>query len=451
MGKIKFANKIFILIYLFSVLVFLAHFIYVGDGVWGDGRYYYSYLRSVVLDRNLDFSNEFEYFKIPLQYSQTGVVINKFAIGPAIFWLPFFLLAHILTFLLKILGFSLVADGYSWPYQVMVGVGSVSYAISGLYLCFLALKQRYKARIALISCLGIYFASNLFFYSAIDPINSHSLSFFTSSLLFYLVTKYWQQKELRIKNIVLLGILTGLVTLIRNQDGIWGLIPIYLILNKSKSIISAKVRSIVSLLHCFIVKTKNITLFIISFIFVLIPQFLVWQIMFGQISSPYLLLGEKFYWLNPQIFNVWFSSNHGLFFYSPILILSIWGLLNNFSCGNFMCFKSKIYSLTKLNLICQRQNQVSNKVAVINFNLKHVIGILGLMLFTFQTWIVGSWHSWWAGESYGNRMFISLTPLFIFGLADFFNTQKINLKLYFMISFFIVLNMGMIIKYLLSF
>lgn len=399
MNKINIYQKIFIVFYIFCVLIFICHFLYVGSGVWGDGRYYYSYLRSAVLDRNLDFTNEFEFFHIPIQYSHTGMIINKFNIGPFLFWLPFFLIAHLLTSILMFLGGSIKVDGYSFIYQISVGIASVTFAIWGLYLCFVGLKKIVKPQIALISSLTIFFASNLFFYGSIDPINSHSLSFFSSSLLFYLIIKYWHQKLISISDVIFLGITTGLIALIRNQDLIWSLMVFGIIIFRYRD---SNIKKIVSLL-----------VYLVSVFVLLIPQFWLWWLMLGKINSPYLLLGEKFYWLQPQIFNVLFSSYHGLFYYSPILIFSIWGLV-----------------LVKKDF--------------------RILDILSILIFILQTWIVGSWHSWWAGESYGNRMFISVYPLLIWGLCMWLTKFRIDIKKYVLFIFLIILNFGMIIRYLLS-
>ncbi|MCL4385596.1 MAG: hypothetical protein M1326_04690, partial [Cyanobacteria bacterium] len=70
LGKID-SKSIFISLYIIAILIFIAHFILIGKGVYGDARYYYSYLPSFIIDHNLEFKNAFkyfgiEYFKTPL-------------------------------------------------------------------------------------------------------------------------------------------------------------------------------------------------------------------------------------------------------------------------------------------------------------------------------------------------------------------------------------------------
>ena len=399
MSKVTVYQKIFIIVYLFSILVFLCHYLYVGSGVWGDGRYYYSFLRSIVIDHDLNFTNEFQYFHIPIEQSQTGLVINKFSIGPAILWSPFFLLVHLLTWTASALGLIIKADGFSWPYQVFVGIGSVTYATFGLYLCFLALKKITTIKISLLASLSIYLSGNLFFYSSIDPINSHSVSFFASSLFFYLIIKYFKKQKLTQRDVVLIGLITGLIALIRNQDVVLGIIGIWLIITLLNDSVITKLAKLISYFTVIII--------------VIIPQLIIWQLIFGQINSPYILLGEKFNWFQPQLLNVLFSSNHGLFYYSPILMFAVIGLI------------------------------LTNK------DWKW-FGVLSLIIFILQTWIVGSWHSWWAGESYGNRMFISVFPLFIYGFALWLKKFDVDLKKVLLLAVLIIFNFITIIKYLLS-
>jgi len=406
-------KNIFILVYILSALIFIAHIFYVGSSVWGDGRYYYSFLRSSVLDRDLDFENEYAMLGISFQSFYNGVSVNKFSIGPAFFWLPFFIFAHLLSLLLATLGIPLAADGFDWAYQISVGLGSIFYAVTGLYLCYLGLKKITDKTTSLMACLSIYFASNLFFYTAVDPINSHSLSFFTASLLFYLIIKSWKEKIIFVTDILITGFAVGLLGLIRNQDLIWGLIPAYILLSSNKLhlyvLLANKSANLPKYLH------KIIGLFILATasLLVLVPQLLIWKMMLGKIVSPYIALGEKFYWLQPQILNVLFSTNHGLFLYSPILIFSILGL-----------------TLIKGGM--------------------RWLGLLSLLLFALQAYIVGSWHSWWAGESYGNRMFISLMPLFILGMSFWIKKFGLSVKLYTLLSILAAVNLGTIIWYLIQ-
>ena len=71
--------------------------------VASDGTGYYAYTRSLALDGDLDFANEYREMPFPhtpLNPAQqviaaTGYSFNPFSIGPGLLWLPGFALAHL--------------------------------------------------------------------------------------------------------------------------------------------------------------------------------------------------------------------------------------------------------------------------------------------------------------------------------------------------------------------
>ena len=341
-------------------MVFLAHFWLIGSSIWGDGRYYYSYLQSLVINRNLDL--------------EAG---NKYALGPALFWLPFFTLAHLI----------IQGNGYELPYQLLVGLASVCLGILGLYFCFLTAKKYFGERTALLSTMGIWLGSNLFFYTSIDPVNSHSLSFFTSALVVYIWLGGLGRLG-KLGKIRGLGMLVGVLGMIRAQDLMIAVPMTAAIFWENKDDLRKALINIIN--------------FIIFIIIGFLPQLVVWQIIFGELRSPYLIYGHEFFWLKPKILEVLFSRNNGLFYYSPILVLGLLGM---------------------------------NKS--------------GLFLFFAQLYIISSWFIWWGGAGYGGRMFISLMPFLILGLANVLEKAKRFGKITFIIIIsFIILNFYSMLKFL---
>jgi hypothetical protein len=376
------------LAFLFAGFIFLAHYKIVGSGVWGDGRYYYSFVRSLVIDRDLSFENELKYFGEPTILTKTGMVANKYSLGPALLWLPFFVIAHIIV----------KGDGYSYFYQIFTGLGSVFYGVLGLYLSLLLAKEYFSEKIALLATLGIWLGSNLFFYTAVDPINSHAVSFLIASVIIFAWQKFNQEKK--VYQLAILGFLIGFLAMIRTQDIIFAAPLLILSLKDLKK----NARMI-------LIRTLVFLLFIlIGFL----PQLIVWKTLYGEFKSPYLIFGGKFNWLTPQFLTVLFSSNNGLFYYSPILLFSLGGFFNLFkkSCS---------------------------------------LATSGIFLFLLQTYIVSSWHIWWGGASYGGRMFTSLMPFFIIALGAFINwLGKKQIIFYPILIVLMILNFRMIIKFLLA-
>src|SRR5204863_9632585 len=82
-----------------------------GRLIVGDGIYYYVYLRSAVLDGDLDFTNDDTIYQQynnedPIKKAEmlarktpTGLAGNLFSVGPAILWSPVFLVTRGLALL----------------------------------------------------------------------------------------------------------------------------------------------------------------------------------------------------------------------------------------------------------------------------------------------------------------------------------------------------------------
>ena len=381
----SFYKLIFVFCFIFALFVFLGHYLIVGSSVWGDGQYYYSYTRSLIVDGDINFKNEFEYFSLPIKKTPTGMVGNKFSLGAGLLWLPFLGLAHLVA----------KGDGFSNIYQILTGFGNVFYGILGLWFCFKIVKKYFSKKIALMATLSLWLGSNLFFYTAVDPINSHSVSFFVASIIILV----WQQiNPQKLSQFAVLGFLIGLLAMIRTQDVIFAgpfLIWSFKDWQENKQLVLKR------------------TLVLLVFTFIgFLPQMLVWQTLFGELKSPYLIFGERFNWLKPRIGAVLLSPGNGLFFYSPILIFSLVGLYFLFKKSRFLA-------------------------------------VSGFFLFLLQTYIVSSWHSWSGGAAYGGRMFISLMPFYIIGLATLLEKLKLKQKLGRCILFaLVILNFVSIIRFL---
>lgn len=380
---------IFSLFFLFAATVFLDHYLIVGNGVWGDGRYYYTHARSIIVDRDINYKEEFEHFKMtPVVVPKTGRVANKLSLGPALLWLPFLKIAHLLT----------GGDGYSHFYQVLTGLGAVFYGTLGLFICFKLAREFFSDQISLVATLGIWLASNLFFYTAVDPINSHAVSFFVSSLLIYVWHLFLKKR--RIWRLAVLGFLVGILAMIRSQDIIFALpilVSLFYASGKDKWLKIGKYSLV----------------FLIFIILALLPQLILWKIIYGELNSPYFIQGDRFInWQRPKIGAVLFGANNGLFYYSPVLIFSLIGLI-----------------------ILKKKN--------------HFLSPAGLGLFTIQLYVVSSWNAWWGGAAYGGRMFISLMPFFILGLAAFIDCLDNKKKAYFFLPLLAIFNFISIILFLL--
>ena len=102
----------------------------------GDDTRIHAYLRSMVIDGDIDFFNEKGLWN-RFELTPTGYSADfMYAIGSAILWLPFFLMGHLIAHIYSWLGYPVTTDGYSFPYLVMTGIGSATYLFLGVILCY---------------------------------------------------------------------------------------------------------------------------------------------------------------------------------------------------------------------------------------------------------------------------------------------------------------------------
>jgi len=125
--------------------------------------------------------------------------------------------------------------------------------------------------------------------------------------------------------------------------------------------------------------TRHILFSLVVFV-VIIPTFVSrWIVYGGPFETGYYPIRD-FLWSSPVFLSVLFSSNHGLLAWTPLIAFAILGLL----------------------------------LFAIRFSMLGVPFLTALLAF----YLFISVYPDWAGiSSYGNRFFLSLTPLFILGLA----------------------------------
>jgi hypothetical protein len=366
-----------LLFLLFNLAVLLKSGSYYGGYLRGsDGQLYYAYARSLFFDGDFDFTNEYALtpysnFLDPIAIAQTasGRPGNKYTIGFGLLALPFIALGHLATLLINATGLaSFAPDGYSLPYQFATALGQLSLALLGAYLTFLFLNTKFKTSTAFSSVMLVWFGTSLFYYSAIFPFMSHAAGFFCLAALCYLLNN-----KVSTARAVVIGAVAGLGLVVRPTN-----IVLYLFL-------LPLVRS--NLLG----QRWRVPLFaLISATLVIALQLISWYRLYG-IWTPYTYGDEKFNWGEPQFLKVLFSTNHGLLFYSPVLLFSIIGL-----------------------------------VAAIR-NRADKLTTFGLVSFLLLFYINASWHAWWFGHAFGARSFVEAGPIFAYGMCLFVAmTQNVN-------------------------
>lgn len=273
---------------------FLLHALFLGKTVFGDGIFYYSWARSIVFDGDVNFADEYRYFGVQRFVSPLGIPGNKYAVGPALFWIP------MLVTLKPVFG----GSGYEITYQIAAGLVSVMAAVAGLIFIYLALADFFPKNISLLAISGIAGATNLIYYGSLDPVNSHALSFFVSAVLTYVSVRTLKSASGPDGNSLFLsGLLIGMATDIRLPDAVLATVILPFV----------SLRLMVPLLCGYLIGFS--------------PQILAWKSVYGSfLALPYVKEDVGFDFFHPQVFGVLFSPNNGVFLWTPIVLFMGTGL-----------------------------------------------------------------------------------------------------------------------------
>ena len=363
-----------------------------------DGQAYYAYVRSLVIDGDLDFENElydFNYNKHGFQTrdalprspvvaskgrSELGRIFNRYGIGFSLLYLPYFLVAHLLALVLP----GVAADGYSLPYQSMAPVGTISYGLAALWTMRRIMLRYARPAAATMAAVVLFLA----FQGAYPMIqfwcNPHLQSLLVFNAMVLVGFRVWDgsaSASLRRDKWgawAALGTLTGLAGLLHTEQLAFGLFPAALAVAMARR----ETRDIgaAAAIRRFALR-GGAALIVCGAVFFV--QLAAWRVMWGawfraSMNNP----GEGFDWASPVLLKVLFSTRHGLFYWSPVLLVGAAGLVW---------------------LIARRRAGTA---------LLCALPVLVVLYYVYA-----SWRIWWMGYSFGARQFIVLTAFFGVGLA----------------------------------
>lgn len=355
------------------------------NAIRGDGLGYYIYARSLFFDFDLFFLNEAQIADIVnhCYVTPTDCVGNVFAPGASLFWLPFLLAGHTLTYVLTFVGYDFLADGFSAPYHLAIHLGTCLWGAGALLLTWQVARQLFTRGIALAAVLLVWFFTPLFWYMFLEPSWPHAVAAFCVSLFLYLW--YETRTDRTTLQWCVLGLVCGLGAQVRPENGVIILLPV-----------TETLRELAGR-QCTWARARHWLCFTMAAALALLPQALVWAILSDSpISVPfyetdYLSVGETcLKWGSPAIVESLFSPYHGLYFWSPILLMATVGLFGLY--------------------------RKDGRLAVAL-----------LLVFLAELYVNGLLYDWWAGLAFGARRFVDITPVFVLGLAA--ALEKMNRKL----------------------
>jgi hypothetical protein len=364
--------------------------------VRGDGVGYYAFARAVLIQHNLDFTPDYNAANASFRDARldengnpksvfrttTNHLENHFTVGPAILWAPFLVVAHAGVLVARAFGSNVAADGFSAPYRFAMALGTAVYGFVGLLLAMRLAAKYVGERWAFLATVAIWWASSLPVYMYFNPSWSHAHSAFVVALFLW----YWHKtRETRsTTQWIVLATIAGLMLNVYYPNAmvlavlIVEAVPQYFAALRRK--LSSEHETQPSLPQL----VTNHVQFGLVMIACMFPTLVSRYVIYGNpFESGYVSL-KDWAWRSPYFLAVLFSSEHGLVSWTPVIALACIGVL--------------IFAL--------REPRVGG-------------AILAAML-AFYVFI--ACYPDWAGiSSFGNRFFVSLTPIFIIGLAVFFS------------------------------
>jgi hypothetical protein len=323
--------------------------------------------------------------------------LDKYPMGVAIMLLPFFIIGHFLTIIC-----SFPTNGWSHIYQILAGIGGITYMVLGVYFLRRFFLQYYSKRIVYLILLSLIFGTHVFHYGTYDNTFSHIFSFFLFSALLYYIPRFYNNFNLKYSLII--AALSGLIVLVRPTNAVFLVfIPLFDVLSFVQLITRVKL---------YLQNYKKVLLMAFIVILILFPQLLYWKLVTGNwILFSY---GEEEYFdfRHPEISNVLFSVRKGIFFWCPILLLALPGFY-------FMKEKFKAFIIPT---------------------------IIYLIL---HTYVVASWWAWFYGGGYSHRAFAESIVAFSLPLAAFlvWSYKKYFKLTHIVVLLFITLQMIQMFQY----
>jgi hypothetical protein len=362
----------------------------VNPWVHGDGVGYYAYLHSLLIEHNLKFEAEWREANstfaalredangqlLANQFTASGHIDNHFSVGPAILWAPAVVPVHIALEALQGAGVKVATDGYSRPYLWVMALATLAYGFAGLWLSFLIAREYVGDTWAALGVVAFWFASSLPVYMYLNPSWSHAQSVFAVALFLW----YWRRTRGGRTYVqwAWLGLAAGLMVNVYYLNAILLLVPgceslrrLWLALRT----VDAK-SGIIRIL-------SSDAVFAVVFATAMLPTLITRKIIYGSYWSTGYPDSGGWNWLHPVFGSVLFSSDHGLLTWTPVIVPALVGLI--------------------LFWRCDRELAIYLWITTVAF-----------------AYVISCYANWDGISSFGNRFFLSIGPIFVVGLAAFF-------------------------------
>lgn len=340
-----------------------------GPHLTEDGWYYYHWLRSTVLDGDLDLSNDYREFGNWYGFgtTATGRPHNPFGIGPALLWAPGFTIGHGVAKLCAAGSINGV-NGYSRAEQTGALLTSFLAAMGACGFAFALCRRFVNANAAWLGTALAFFAGPVVWYAVFSSSMPHAFEALFGAAFLWIMLPL---RERTGRGAALLGLIVGGTMLVRPQLAIFLVLPLLEAVQElrrrhtSGSSLKPPVLQLATVLGVAIL--------------VFVPQLWVWKWTYG--SWFIVPQGSGFLRFADSLWSeTLFSSRNGLFTVTPAL----W------------------FVMPGLYLLGRQHKQLAFLLA---------------LLLVMQAVVNGAAWDWWAGGAFGGRRFAVTFPIWAIALS----------------------------------
>ncbi len=345
-----------------------------GGDAWG----YYIYLPSAIISHDL---RTLEYIALKrkegsphtinpginhlgfgeVNIAPTGHPVIKYTSGVALMLSPFFLIAHILA-----QAGVAAADGFNDLYWVSAYLGVIAWVIIGMIFLYRTLIRYFDPKVVFGTLLSIALGTNLYYFMVYNSPMSHAPLMALYGMLVYFTDTFYRKPGT--KTGFAIGLLCGLITMIRPVELICILIPLLWRIQGPRERFTFLRKHAVSLLMAGV-----------GFALSVLPQLLYWKVT----SNEWIFYSygeEGFNFLKSRFWKGLTGFSNGWFVYTPLMLLIVPGF-----------------------------------VILYKHHRGMVIALLAFMV--LHIYITYSWHNWYYINSFGSRPMVETYALMAFPLC----------------------------------
>ena len=329
-----------------------------------DALWYFSYLRSALIDGDLDLFEEFT-LRNPHGMYLPPPGTPLFHLGAALSAAPAAIVMRPFAFLAARLADAPGGDGYgpletaaaTWT-SMMLGVGALG-------LGYRLARSVTGAGAAAGAQVVILWATPLAFFTFVWPGYPHPAGAFVATVF---LLAWWDERPASGWTTFLLGWLGGVLALLHPQDAVFLALPVV-------DLISGVTRSELER------RLRGFALVVAGAVVGFAPQLLAWMLTSGRpLPHVYSEIGDPFRWTRPALGSILFSGYNGLVTWTPIVVPAVAGIW----------------------LLRRDRPRVARGLFI---------------LLVLEWWSIASYGYWWGGASFGARYFLTVIPVFGVGLA----------------------------------